>query len=144
MKKYQRFPRFRYMAWLSAGVVSVVILMNLSSFLVLQGLMPGGAAVAVFTLLVATALGVIFCRKASFKDALILSAVIALYYPALYAAGWGVAFLQDLIRADGIPGDSLEVMMALRPRVAPYLVVLMVSLTMLLGSRIYQKIFKII
>lgn len=136
-----RFPKLRYAAWLSAGVVSVMILMNLSAALVMRGHIGGGAPIAAFTIVCAAVIGSVLAKNASTKDALIFAVCIALYRPALYLLAWPVALVQDLIRNQGLPGESLNVVMALNPQVAPFLVILITAAIIFISSRIVRKIF---
>ncbi len=144
MDANHRLPKLRYLAWISAGTVSVMVLMNLSAFLVMQGYVGGGTPIAIFTIAAAALIGVVLGRKATTRNALILSLSIALYRPVLYALGWPLAFAQDLLRTAGIPGDSLRAMMALNPQPAAFFVILIISLVIFLSSRLFRKIFKLL
>ncbi len=141
MDSSHRFPKFRYAAWLSAGIVSVMVLMSLAQFMALKGYLESGAQITIFTLLGAAILGLILGRKSTTRNAITLSLAIAVYQPALYALGWPLAIIQDLLRMDGIPGDSLEVMMNLRPQQAQFFAILIIASVIFLSSRLYRKIF---
>jgi len=136
-----RFPKLRYAAWLSAGVVSVMVLMNFSAALVMEGYIGGGAPIAAFTIVCAAVIGGLLAKNATTKDALIFAVCIALYRPALYLLAWPVALIQDLIRNQGLPGKSLEVVMALNPQMAPFLVILITAAIIFFSSRIARKLF---
>jgi hypothetical protein len=141
MSANHRFPQLRYLAWISAGIVLVMLLMNTSVLLVAKGTLGNGVPVAVFTLIAAAVLGILLAGKATTRHAAVLSLSIAFYRPVLYLLMWPLALLQDLWVSGTIPGDSLKALTAVTPQSAPLIVVALAALVMFLSSRLFRKLF---
>jgi len=121
-------PFLKKTAWLACGVVLSHLIFHLSLLLVVSGVVSGALIPALMALSLSMIVGFILCRRATRLDVLLMGIAIAGYAPLTRIVLWGAAFIQDVMRGDGLPGASLSVMLNLPTNASVMLVMALIGL----------------
>lgn len=132
-------PLLKTGAWLACGVVLAHSAFNLAAVLSLSGVLPGKIAPAALVVLLAALIGFLLCRRASRLHTYVLGAVIAGYLPAIRALIWVAAFIQDLLRGDGLPGVSIKAVLAASPNIMLMGAMAVIAIVVVLAGRMSAR-----
>lgn len=121
-------PLLKKTAWLACGVVLSQLIFHLSLLLVVTGSVSGALIPALIALSLSMIAGYALCRRATRLDVFLMGAAIAGYAPLTRGVLWVAAFVQDVMRGDGLPGVSLTVMLNLPTNTGVMLVMALIGL----------------
>lgn len=132
-------PLLKTAAWLACGVVLAHMAFSVAAVLSLSGTLPGKFAPVALISLLAVLIGALLCHRAQRLHTYLMGAVIAGYMPAIRAALWGIALIQDLFRRQGIPGESMNTVAALAPNGMLMIAMTIIGVIVVLSGRLAAR-----
>ena len=132
-------PFLKIIAWLACGTVLAQFSLSLAAMLSMTGAIPGKIIPVALTLILAALIGVLLCRRAPRSHTYLMGLVIASYLPLLLGGLWVVAFIQDLFRGQGLPGESLRAMASYPPNTSLMLAMALIAAVVLTAGRLSAR-----
>lgn len=126
-------------AWLACGVALAHLAFNVAAFLSANGTLSGKIAPVALVAVFAALIGILLCRRAPRGHTYLLGVVIAFYLPASRAVLWIAAFIQDLLRGQGMPGASVKAVMAVSSNSMLMLAIAVMAVFIVIAGRLAAR-----
>lgn len=117
---------FKKLAWYCAGIVLSYSHFDLMAHWVVTGFISNSYTSLAVSSSLCLLIGAALCHRHPTKDIAKMGLVIAGYLPAIISILYFAALVQDLLRGQGLPGQSLTVMMSL-PNISSLLAMMLTS-----------------